>query len=645
MILEHSIQSVIDASRIDEVVRDYVNLRPRGSNLTGLCPFHKEKTPSFSVSPSKNIYKCFGCGKAGNPLQFMMEVENLTFIEAVRSLAKRYNITLEETKSNENYEDNHELQSLNIINEHAKAYYQNQLWDTEDGRTIGLAYFKERNFLEATIRRFELGFAPEGPSALTDDARHNAYSIELLKELGLTNSTEKDFFRNRVMFPIHSQSGKTIGFAGRVLGSDAKIAKYINSPESKVYNKSKTLFGLHLAKTSIRKNNFSILVEGYTDVMSLSQAGVENVVASSGTSLTEDQAQILSRLSPNCTILYDGDAAGIKATMRGIDIMVRAGMNVHIASIPDGDDPDSFIKKNGSEYFQNFLDKNSKDFILYKVELLNDESKANPLLRTNAIKDIVATLALIDDPIKRSVYIQTSAHLVGVPEETIIDACNVILKDQNRQKKFQQQRQALENDRVILEDLDETKTTTTAQQFLYRNDEIQELALAKVIVSSSDRLWKNTDLSIGEFLINNLEDVENYISLEQFKILLNELKYRVDHRLDISPKFFLNHPDPWISGLAISMAVPKYEYSKKWGERHDIYLMSDNPSGEFMDAEIEQIVKYTKVKKFDRVISDIDTKIIHEQDIEEQVDLIKIREEYKKIRNMIYQEVWTAHIT
>ena len=275
----------------------------------------------------------FWFGKAGNPVQFLMEVENLSFPEAIRSLAKRYNITLEETKSTDFNETNTEIQSLNILNEWAKSYFQKQLWDTQEGQAIGLSYFKERGFLEATIHKFELGFAPDSYTSFYDECKKENYSIEFAKELGLISSTDKDFFRNRVMFPIHSQNGKTIGFAGRVMGQDVKIAKYVNSPESRVYLKSKTLFGLHLAKNSIRKNNFSILVEGYTDVISLVQVGIENVVASSGTSLTEDQALMLSRLSPNVTILYDGDMAGIKATLRGIDIMIRAGMNVHIATI------------------------------------------------------------------------------------------------------------------------------------------------------------------------------------------------------------------------------------------------------------------------------------------------------------------------
>ena len=641
MIFESSVQAVIDISRIEEVVRDYVNLRPRGSNLTGLCPFHKEKTPSFSVSPSKNIYKCFGCGKAGNSVQFMMEVENLSFPEAIRALAKRYNITLEESKSHDYSEENTDLQSLNIINEWAKEYFKKQLWETSEGQNIAYTYLKERGFLDSTIQKFELGFAHDEYSHFTDECKKENYSLEFAKELGLISQSEKDFFRNRVMFPIHSQSGKTIGFAGRVMGTDVKLAKYINSPESRIYNKSKTLYGLHLAKNSIRKNNFAILVEGYTDVISLVQSGVENVVASSGTSLTEDQAQILSRLSPNVTILYDGDQAGIKATLRGIDIMIKAGMNVHIATIPDGDDPDSFIKKHGSEEFQKFLDTKSKDFILYKVEMLSEESKNNPILRTNAIKDIVTTLTLIEDPIKRSVYIQSSASLVGVSEETLIDACNLILKDNIRNRQFQQQRQALENDRSILNDTNENKRSKSQNlKPNYLKDELQEMELAKVIVSSSSRTWKDSTTTVGEFIVTNIEDIENYITLDAFKSLVQELKYRVDSHLDISPNYFINHPDPWIHDLAIEAAVPKYEYSKKWGERHDIYLMSDNPTGDFLDAEIEQIIKYIKVKKFDIVIASIDEKIIEETDLEAQYDLIKIREEYKKIRNQINSEVW-----
>ncbi|MEO6191068.1 MAG: DNA primase, partial [Saprospiraceae bacterium] len=476
MILSSTIEKVLDASRIEEIVRSYVDLKNRGANLLGLCPFHKEKTPSFTVSPSKNIYKCFGCSKAGGPVQFIMEIEQLTFPEAIRSLAKRYNIPIEENKlTEEQRSEALELESLNIINEWTKKFYQDQLWNTDAGKSIGLSYFKQRGFLEQTLHKFEIGYAPDETKKLADHAIANSYSKELLQKLGLVNSFGTDFFRNRVMFPIHHQSGKVIGFAGRIMNADLKLAKYINSPESEVYKKNKTLFGLHLAKNSIRKNNRTLLVEGYTDVMSLHQAGIENVVASSGTSLTEEQATMLGRHSENVTILYDGDAAGVKAAIRGIDILIKEGLNVHIALIPDGEDPDSFLRKVGSEQFEKFLKEESKDLILFKIQLLNSESKNDPIAKSAAINDILASISKINDPIKRSLYVRQTAEYLKVDEATLINSTNKLIREELKNTSFKRKREALDRDEEIIGEQEELITfKKEVQHLLTTGDEAQE---------------------------------------------------------------------------------------------------------------------------------------------------------------------------
>ncbi|MCI5080604.1 MAG: DNA primase, partial [Saprospiraceae bacterium] len=349
MITQKSVQEILETAKVEDVIQDFVNLKRRGVNMIGLCPFHNEKTPSFTVSPAKNIYKCFGCGKAGNPVQFLMDHENLSFPEALRWLAQKYGIEIEEKQvSQEVIEERQRLDSLYIVNKFARDFFAEQLFETDRGKSVGLSYFKQRGFREDIIRKFGLGYSPAQSDLLTVTAKQKGYNIDLMKEVGLTSKYGRDFFRDRVMFTIHNLSGKVIGFGGRILQKDVKAPKYINSPETEIYNKSKVLYGAFFAKTAIRKQDECILVEGYTDVISLHQDGIENVVASSGTSLTVDQIRLVKRYTQNIKILYDGDKAGIKAALRGLDLVLAQDMNVKVVLLPEGEDPDSYLQGVGS---------------------------------------------------------------------------------------------------------------------------------------------------------------------------------------------------------------------------------------------------------------------------------------------------------
>lgn len=642
MILRSTIEKVMDTAKIEEVVRSYVDLKHRGSNLLGLCPFHKEKTPSFTVSPSKNIYKCFGCSHAGDPVKFIMEIEQLSFPEAIRVLAKRYNIPIEETALTEDQKkESLELESLNIINKWAGEFFQKQLWETELGRNIGLTYFKSRGFLEATLRKFEIGFAPDETRCLSQAAEQSTYSIELVQKLGLVNSFGSDFFRNRVIFPIHHQSGKIIGFAGRIMSSDAKIAKYINSPESEVYKKNKTLYGLHIAKNSIRKLNRTLLVEGYTDVLTLHQAGIENVVASSGTSLTEEQAALLARHSEHVTILYDGDSAGIKAAIRGVDILIKEGLNVQIALIPDGDDPDSYLKKVGTEKFEEFLNKESKDFILFKIQLFNEETKNDPVAKSTAIKDILSSIAKIQDPIKRSLYLQQTSRYLMVDEQTLVQSTNKIIQEELKQHSFRHKREALDRDEEIIREQEERIVGFKQEnsQYLPAGDEAQEREIVRIIILTGDQPYGDSDFSIAQFTIENISDVLELFDNKEYIELIQEVSQRLQIGEKINTNYFLHHPNPSISKLAIDLSTTPFVYSENWEKKHGIFMINNYTDQEYQIKDIEKIIKLIKYRKIEKLIQNLD-KEIQFMPLEEQIEMLKVREEYRRLKTNLFLEVW-----
>ncbi|MCB9426920.1 MAG: DNA primase [Flavobacteriales bacterium] len=425
MISKDTIDKVYDAARVEEVISDYVQLKKSGSNLKGLSPFSDERTPSFMVSPVKQIWKDFSSGKGGNAIAFLMEYEHFTYPEAIRHLAKKYHIEIEETTpSDQDKAATDERESLYLVSEFANKYFQDVLFNTEEGKAIGLTYFKERGFTQETIKKFGLGYSPDQWEAFTKEALGKGYQLDFLEKTGLTIVKEQkqfDRFKGRVMFPIVSVSGRVLGFGGRILNADKKAAKYLNSPESPVYHKSKILYGLYQAKQAIAKNDNCYLVEGYTDVIQFNQSGVENVVSSSGTALTPDQIRLISRLTKNVTVLFDGDAAGLRASLRGIDLILEEGMNVKVCAFPDGEDPDSFARSRSQDELETYLHDNAKDFIQFKASLLVDDAANDPIKKADTIRDMVVSIAKIPDRIQREVYIQECAKIMAISEEVLFN--------------------------------------------------------------------------------------------------------------------------------------------------------------------------------------------------------------------------------
>jgi len=446
LISQNTIDTVFETARVEEVIGDFVNLKRAGSNFKGLSPFSDERSPSFMVSPVKQIWKDFSTGKGGNSVKFLMEHSQFTYPEAIRYLARKYNIEIEETEQTDEEKAITDVrESMYLVSEFASKYFQDVLLNSEEGKAIGLSYFKERGFTNETIKKFSLGYSPETWDALTKEALGKGYKLEFLESTGLTIPREDrpfDRFKGRVMFPIQSMSGRVLGFGGRILTNDKKAAKYLNSPESDIYHKSKVLYGIYQAKQSIAKQNNCYLVEGYTDVIQFNQAGIENVVASSGTALTPDQIRLINRLTRNITVLFDGDAAGLRAAIRGIDLILEEGMNVRVCSFPDGEDPDSFARKNSHDDLVAYLENNSKDFIQFKASILMGEAKNDPIKKADLIRDMVSSISKIPDRIQREVYIQECARIMDISEQVLVSTlAQLIQKDITEANKRQKQEQ------------------------------------------------------------------------------------------------------------------------------------------------------------------------------------------------------------
>ena len=432
MISKATIDTVFETARVEEVIGDFVQLKRAGSNFKGLSPFSDERSPSFMVSPAKGIWKDFSSGKGGNAVAFLMEHSHFTYPESIRYLAKKYNIEIEETEQTDEEKANTDVrESMYLVSEFAKDYFHNTLLHSDEGKAIGLSYFKERVFTNETIKKFALGYSPETWDAFTKEALGKGYKLEFLEATGLTIPKEDrpfDRFKGRVMFPIQSMSGRILGFGGRILGNDKKAAKYLNSPESDIYHKSKVLYGIFQAKQAVAKQNNCYLVEGYTDVIQFNQAGIENVVASSGTALTPDQIRLINRLTKNITVLFDGDAAGLRASVRGIDLILEEGMNVKVCAFPDGEDPDSFAKKTPYEGLVKYLEENSKDFIQFKASLLMNDAKNDPIKKADLIRDMVVSISKIPDRIQREIYIQECSRIMDISEQVLISTLAQLVK-------------------------------------------------------------------------------------------------------------------------------------------------------------------------------------------------------------------------
>ncbi|HZV68376.1 MAG TPA: DNA primase [Saprospiraceae bacterium] len=573
MISRKSIDEVLERARIEEVVGDFVNLKRRGSNLIGLCPFHNEKTPSFSVSPTRNIYKCFGCGKVGGAAQFVMEHERYDFPEAIRYLANKYGVQLEETKQDaESIEAERERETIYKVLEFAWQFYKNQLFKTEEGQLSGLTYFQERGFRTKTIENFGLGYSSHAADGLVSQALKSGFTKEILQRAGLMTQGDGDFFRHRVIFPIFNISGKVIAFAGRQLQNNKRSPKYINSPETEIYQKRKVLYGLFHAKKAIRDENNCFLVEGYTDVISLHQAGIENVVASSGTSLTPDQIRLIRRYASQITVLYDSDVAGIKAAMRGLDLILEENMDVRIVLLPESEDPDSFVQKNGMAGFNEYIRENSKDFILFKTNLLLKEAGNDPVRKSALIKELVESLARIPEAIKRATFTQECARLMKIEEHILVRETNKAVAEF-----IQQKRRGIPGDvaeyetRTQKQVFDNEERPSDRENFIPSSitDQYQERDVIRILLSYGDKDIPDSPVNpLGRYMIASLEDIIDHFEHSVYKKIIEEYQAVLVKGQLPGPEYFTNHPDREIQSLTIELLTFPFEYAS-W-EEHDI---------------------------------------------------------------------------
>lgn len=638
MISPATIDAIFGKVQIEDVVQDYVQLKRRGVNLIGLCPFHHEKTPSFTVSPAKNIYKCFGCGRGGNAVQFLMEHDHLSYPEALRHLAAKYNIEIDETEEPDEVREERQLKdSLFLINAFANKFFQQNLWETTDGRRIGVDYFKERGFLEATIRKFELGFALK-QGGFTEKALLEGYNAEYLKSLGLTTEKDRDFFWDRVMFPIHNLSGKVIGFGGRTMTTGLKGPKYINSPESEIYSKRKSLYAIHLAKQAIIQQDRCILVEGYTDVISLHQAGIENVVASSGTSLTTEQIALIKRFSPNVLLLYDGDFAGMKASLRGLNLLLEQDLNVQLVALPEGEDPDSYVRKNGSEKMMAYLKSKAKDFILFSIELMVEESKEDPIKKTQWLRDIVESLSKIPDALKRSVYISQCAQLTGVEEAILVAETNKKIRQELLNKKSSQRDQAAEKAAMEVADRQEFQQITHKQPTTTANpDEAQERDIARLLVTFGDRLFdEEKNVTVAQYILNNIKDVVKYIQNTAYLEIIDLWQNALDTNATINTSSFLNHQNKTVQQLAVDLTTSPYTYSENWEARWDIMLQTQTmPEDNFIKDSQQSVLRF-KLKKIHYLIEENKQRIGNlkpGEDPQKELIYLKVHQQLTQLRN------------
>lgn len=617
MIPRTKIDEIVDAARVEEVVGEYVNLKKRGANLTGLCPFHQEKSPSFSVSPSKGIYKCFGCGKAGNSVNFIMEIEQLNYIDALKHLAEKYRIEWpqQEVSPEQLIEEKRrtsERESLQIVNNFAERYFAELLLNDEEGRTVGLSYFEERGFRPETIEKFKLGYAKESWDHLTNAAKEGGYNLDLLKLGGLIKENEQgriyDAYRNRVIFPIHSISGKPIAFAGRYLIKDPKSPKYVNSPETPLYHKSNELYGLFFAKQAISKNSLVYLVEGYTDVISLHQAGIENVVASSGTSLTEGQIKLIKRFTDNVCVLYDGDAAGIKASLRGTDMLLEAGLNVKIVLFPDGEDPDSYCKRVGPMAFGVFLEESRQDFILFKTNLLLNDAGNDPVKRAELIKDIVGTISKIPDAFKRSTFLRETSILLKVDEQLLISEANRLVRSNT-------QKQSPVIEQEPMQTLSEQEMLIESVQDLHQQD-VQEKDLIRVLLSYGDKPYSEDYASVALFILHEIAQEDIEVQHPIVASILTEVHDQIASDA-LNLNYFLRHEDPLVTAFVADIMSKDFEVSPNWEKKYDVFI---DPVGYNFKEDVDSALLRLKIKHVEKLMK-------HNQEELEKFELAKDEEQ------------------
>jgi len=644
MIPRETINKIIETARIEEVVSEFVTLRRRGANLIGICPFHKEKTPSFNVNPARNIFKCFGCGKAGNSIRFIMEHEHYSFNEALRFLAKKYGIKIEEREQTpEEIKAQNERERMFNVNGFAQNYFSNTMMTTDEGRSVGLAYFHERGFRDAIINKFQLGYCPESGSAFTDYAMKNGYDKDLLIKVGLTGSYENriyDRYHGRVIFPIHNLTGKVIGFGGRILSKEKTKAKYVNSPESEIYNKSQTLYGIFFARNEISRLDNCILVEGYADVLSMHQAGIENVVASSGTSLTTEQIRMISRYTKNVTMLYDGDAAGIHAALRGTDMILEEGLNVRIVVLPPEDDPDSFVQNNPIEYVTKYLTDNAKDFISFKTNILLKDAQNDPIKKAAAIKEILQSISVIPDPIYRTTYIKECSRTLDVTEQTLMNELNKLLRAKYKKSLGIEPTRQLPQESEVTQPQQPTIPEETVPVGFYQERELVKLLLTygdkTIELENSDDDGNNViyNTTIASFIIDDLKNDGLIFRDETHKKFFDAFDKGLDSGQLPVAQDFISSEEQDVAELAANLLSTQYKLDN-W-QRHNIIVKTE-------EDVLKKTVLASILRFKDMVIEvrrdEITKELMASADADEQLILLQKKKQLDDIRNRINRDL------
>lgn len=633
MISPQTIQQITSRIDILDVIGEFVKLKKRGANYLGLCPFHGEKTPSFTVSPSKEIYKCFGCGKSGNTITFLMELEKYSYVEALKWLANRYNVEVEETEvSNEVRQQQLAADSLHILNSFAQKFFTDQLIHSEEGQANALSYLEERGFSKQIIEKFQLGYNPATRDAFTKAALNNQFNREVLLKSGLTverNESLVDNYRGRIIFPVHNNTGKIIGFGARVIGKADKAPKYINTPENEVYVKSRILYGSYFARHAIDKQDECLLVEGYTDVISFHQAGIENVVASGGTSLTTDQLRLVKKYTNNLTIIYDGDAAGVKAALRGLDMALEEGLNVKLVLIPDKEDPDSYVNKVGTKAFNEFIANNKKDFILFQLEVMlkevgNDVSKKNEVV--NHVAETLSKINKAEDFTKQQEYIRQCSSILRIDETGLTTLVN----------KYKRERITKEEKKLPFEEPVSTATTATDFEFTITQDEAQEKNVIRVLLEHGLKMW-DEERTVAQYIFDELEQFG--FEDPELENLFEVYREQYVHGLKPSAKTLLYHEDAKIRNMVVNVTMFPFELSQRWSE------MIQNPKVLERDTTHQDVfasLTYFKLRKIKKMFEQNQHDMEQTKSFEEQMRLIEVHKQLKEIEVQLTKELGTV---
>lgn len=642
MIPQDTIMSILDTVRIEEVVGDFVSLKRRGANLIGVCPFHKEKTPSFIVSPAKGIFKCFGCGKAGDSVRFIMEHEHYSYPEALRFLAQKYGIIIEEKEQTpEEMVAQNERERMFNVNSFAQQYFSSIMKTDDEGLAIGMSYFRERGFRDAIIDKFQLGYCLNQRDAFIQHAIKNGYSKELLLKVGLASGNEErtyDKYQGRVIFPIHNLTGKVIGFGARILSGDKTKAKYLNSPESEIYNKSQTLYGIYFAKSEISRLDNCILVEGYADVLSMHQAGIENTVASSGTSLTTEQIRLISRYTKNVTVLYDGDSAGIHAALRGTDMILEEGMNVRIVVLPPDEDPDSFVQHNPIEVVRDYIANNAKDFISFKTQLLLKDAQNDPIKRAEVLKDIVGSIAVIPDAIYRASYIKECSRLMEMPEQSLMNELNKMLRSRIKKNNPSQEVPDVVIDNIKMEQ--QTPPADTVPIGFYQEQELVKLLLMygdrEIEINGFDENNNPViyNLTVASLIIDDLKNDDLLFKNDVHKLVFDIFDRALDEGVLPKEQYFVSNENPMIAELAASLLSSPYKLDD-WS-KHDIKVKTE-------EDVLSKMVSTTVLRFKDMIIDEkrieLTKQLQETTNIDDQMILLHKKKKLDDLRIRINKEL------